>query len=775
MADMDSPVAIVVLVCGVAFFCYEADKLAYMLGIPPDNVASFWPSTALLVAVLLLVPRKLWPLVVAAGLGAMALADFGNGVRIQFEAWLTFSNLAETLVAAFGIRHLLKGELHLSNLKILAKYIVFAVILVPFASAFVGAKGSLLEYGLEWRIWFFADALAFLTVTPAILSWVRDGRAWARKSRNYVEFAALMALLILLGYITFVRTREWDRPALLYSLVPLLLWAALRLGVKGVSTSMIVIALLSIWGAAHARGPFYGQGPLDNTLSLQLFLFFAAIPFTVLAVLVEQQQRVQQELIEEDAQLIEAQRLAQLGSWHWEPSTDTVTWSRELYRMCGLDPDLPAPSFKEHPQMYTPESMERLQHVVQDALIDGTAYELDLEMVCYDGATIWIRARGEAQRDVAGHIVALRGTAQDITERKRVEATLRDSEERLRLAAQAGKMYAFDWDVASDTIIRSEEAMSIPGLTDEPVRLNKQQLLDRVHPEDRATFSDSIAKLTPTEPNTQIRFRLLSADGTEVWLERSGRAYFDEQGRMVRMIGMVADITERKRAEEALATIGGRLIAAHEEERAWIARELHDDIGQQLALLANYLDLMEKDPPDTGESIRSRVNEQLKRVREISADVQAMSHRLHSSKLRYLGIVSAAKSFCQEISKQHKVEVHFTHAGIPPTVPDEISLCLFRVVQEALHNAVKHSGVQQFEVELLGTPDVIHLMIRDSGVGIDSATVTTNQGLGLVSMQERVNLLKGTFSIDSRPEHGTTIQVRLPLRVSGESARAAGG
>jgi signal transduction histidine kinase len=152
-----------------------------------------------------------------------------------------------------------------------------------------------------------------------------------------------------------------------------------------------------------------------------------------------------------------------------------------------------------------------------------------------------------------------------------------------------------------------------------------------------------------------------------------------------------------------------------------------------------------------------------------------MTHRLHSSKLRYLGIVSAAKSFCQEISKQHKVEVHFTHAGIPPTVPDEISLCLFRVVQEALHNAVKHSGVQQFEVELLGTPDVIHLMIRDSGVGIDSATVTTNQGLGLVSMQERVNLLKGTFSIDSRPEHGTTIQVRLPLRVSGESARAAGG
>ena len=134
----------------------------------------------------------------------MALADLGNGVPIGFEAWLTLGNLVEALVAAFGIRHLLKGEPHLGSLKILAKYIVFAVILVPATSAFVGAKGTLLEYGLEWRIWFFADALAFLTVTPAILSWVRDGRAWARKSGNYLEFAALMTLLILLGYITFI-------------------------------------------------------------------------------------------------------------------------------------------------------------------------------------------------------------------------------------------------------------------------------------------------------------------------------------------------------------------------------------------------------------------------------------------------------------------------------------------------------------------------------------------------------------------------------------------
>jgi signal transduction histidine kinase len=190
--------------------------------------------------------------------------------------------------------------------------------------------------------------------------------------------------------------------------------------------------------------------------------------------------------------------------------------------------------------------------------------------------------------------------------------------------------------------------------------------------------------------------------------------------------------------------------------------------------LSNNLALMERDPPDSVAEIRTRVSEQLKRLREIAMAVQAMSHRLHSSKLRYLGIVTAAKSFCQELAEQHKVEIDFTHADIPHTVPEEISLCLFRVMQEALQNAVKHSGVRHFEAELRGASDGIHLTVRDSGLGFDTEAVVNNRGLGLVSMQERINLVKGTFSIDSRPEWGTTIYACLPLSKGGESARTSG-
>jgi signal transduction histidine kinase len=280
--------------------------------------------------------------------------------------------------------------------------------------------------------------------------------------------------------------------------------------------------------------------------------------------------------------------------------------------------------------------------------------------------------------------------------------------------------------VTTDVVIRSAESTRVFGLIGKPVFLTHQEFLANVHPEDRATFIKSTAERTPESPDTHITYRLLRPDGSVFWMERTGHVFFDEQGRMVRMIGMVADITERKLAEEALSKVGGRLIEAHEEERTRIARELHDDIGQQLALLANNLALIEQGLPGSIAEIRNRVIEQLKRVQQISADVQAMSHRLHSSKLKLLGIVAATKGFCEEFSEQQKVEIDFIHADIPPAVPEEISLCLFRVLQEALQNAVKHSGVRHIDVDLRGGPDGIHLTVRDAGLGFDPEAVVNN-------------------------------------------------
>ena len=158
---------------------------------------------------------------------------------------------------------------------------------------------------------FFSEALAFLTLTPAILSWVSEARAWSQKSRaDYLEATGLITALVLFGYVTFVASGKSIPPALLYSLMPFLLWSALRFGSMGVSTSVIVVAFLSIWGAVHGRGPFSGSGELNNVLSLQLFIFFAATPFMVLAALVEQHKQAEQAFRESEERLARVARIA---------------------------------------------------------------------------------------------------------------------------------------------------------------------------------------------------------------------------------------------------------------------------------------------------------------------------------------------------------------------------------------------------------------------------------------------------------------------------------
>ena len=240
---------------------------------------------------------------------------------------------------------------------------------------------------------------------------------------------------------------------------------------------------------------------------------------------------------------------------------------------------------------------------------------------------------------------------------------------------------------------------------------------------------------------------------------------FNPDGTFAGYIGSCIDITERKLAEEAMSTMSRRLIEAHEEERTWISRELHDDINQRLALLAVELDRWKQHPPSAGQ-LSEQIRHAQERINQIAKDVQGLSHRLHSSKLEYLGLTTAANSFCKELSEQNKVQIQFSHEGIPRTLSKEVSLCLFRVLQEALQNAAKHSGVRSFTVDLHGTEDVIDLTVSDVGRGFEEQEAFTRHGLGLISMRERLQLVRGELSVESKPGAGTTIHARVRLKAA---------
>jgi signal transduction histidine kinase len=260
-------------------------------------------------------------------------------------------------------------------------------------------------------------------------------------------------------------------------------------------------------------------------------------------------------------------------------------------------------------------------------------------------------------------------------------------------------------------------------------------------------------------------------DGQYRWMLDIGVPRVHDDGSFAGYIGSCIDVTDQKIAEEAIANAGRKLIQAHEDERTRIARELHDDIGQRLSLLAIELDqLRQRIPPEMAKHVADLLNE----ATGLTSDVHNMSHVLHSSKIEMLGLAAAMKSACEEFGKHHKMEIDFDSRDLHTHLLPEISVGLFRVLQEALCNASKHSGVKHVQVQLRETAGGIHLLVTDSGRGFDLDSAMRSRGLGLTSMQERVRSLNGTIAIQSVPMRGTVIDVRVPLKSVRHSQQAAG-
>ena len=297
---------------------------------------------------------------------------------------------------------------------------------------------------------------------------------------------------------------------------------------------------------------------------------------------------------------------------------------------------------------------------------------------------------------------------------------------------------------------------------------------ESVHPDDLQLCLNNYDQSFQRREPFKMQYRLRRHDGEYRWVLDMGVPRFSSEGSFAGYIGSCIDMTERKQAEEALSSVSRRLIDAQEQERTRIARELHDDINQRIAMLGIELDVLQQSLPNEGAELQNRLDKLRQQTAEIGTDVQGISHRLHSSKLEYLGLVAACKSFCREVAEWHKVDVSFIAENIAPNLSQEISLCLFRVLQESLNNAIKHSGAQRFEAQLRGTSNEIQLTVRDHGIGFDAAAVMVSRGLGFISMRERISVVKGTILIASKPMGGTEITVRVPVVARAASKTTVG-
>jgi PAS domain S-box-containing protein len=432
-------------------------------------------------------------------------------------------------------------------------------------------------------------------------------------------------------------------------------------------------------------------------------------------------------------------------------------WSRGAQKLYGYAADevIGKPVSLLIPQDHRDDFLEILQRTRRGENI--AHYETVRQRK--DGRRVNICLSVSPIRDQAGKIIGEAAIARDISQHECYENGLPESENQFRFLADTAP--ALIWMSGKDKVCTyfNRHWLEFTGRSLEAQLENPWG--EGVHPDDLQNCLAIYGQSFDRREKFRREYRLRHSDKQYRWIVETGVPRFDHESLFIGYVGIGVDVTDSKRAEAELSMMNRRLIEAQERERARIARELHDDTSQRLALLALQVEQLKSVPCANEMSVRLEAMRTA--TLNLARDVQALSHELHSSKLQYLGVIPAMKSFCQEFGTQQKVEIRFKAVNVPVSVSPDISLCLFRVLQEALHNAVKHSGATQFRVLMRGKSNAIHLTVSDSGAGFDPKAALNGHELGLISMKERVHLVKGEMLVRSQPERGTTIHARVPL------------
>src|SRR5215813_14503257 len=412
-----------IAVCGVFVSSYLDARLGNLLVLSPQKIWPLWPGCAFLVAVLLLTRRKiLWPALLFSGLAGFALYDIQIGLNVRSTALFLLADALEILIAASGMRLALSGAPRINSVATLAQYSFF-VILAPILVTPLVARSLGGIYRTTWPISFLSEALALLTLTPAVMSWARIMTAREKKPfAQYFEATLMFLGLLILAYVAFASSAAGFRPARLYALVPFLLWSALRFGVPGISNSLVIVAFFSIWGTTHGRGPFIGDSPLTNILSLQFFLLFAATSFMVLATLVEEKKLDEQQLRESEQRFRLVADTAPAMIWMAGPDRLCTYVNKTWLDFTGRSVE------RELGNGWTdavhPDDLQACLDAYTRSFDRRERFAMEYRLRRHDGDSRWVIDIGVPRFNQDGSFAGYVGIATDVTERKQAEEAM---------------------------------------------------------------------------------------------------------------------------------------------------------------------------------------------------------------------------------------------------------------------------------------------------------------------------------------------------------------
>ena len=515
---------------------------------------------------------------------------------------------------------------------------------------------------------------------------------------------------------------------------------------------------------------------------------------------ITERKRAEQALHESEARLKEAQRVGRLGSWDWDARTDTITWSEEYYRIYGFDPQQPPPGYEEHLNAYTPESAARLDAAVKRNMQTGEPYELDLELAHTDGPCRWITARSETKRDENGQIVGLRGTAQDITERKRAEEALRQSEERFRRLTENARDMIYRMSLPDGKYeYVSPAALSVVGFSPEEYYATPMLIRQAIHPDWHEYFEEQWANLIKGEMPPTYEYQFIHKSGQVRWLNQRNILVRDDAGTPIAIEGIVTDITERKWAEGEIRRLNeeleqrvidrtAELEAAIKEHEAFTYSVAHD-LRAPLRHIDGFLDLLKNRLPNLDEKslhYMTTISNSATRMGALVDDLLSFSRmgRSGMSKQR-VDLNGLVREVIVELEPEAKGrKIHWHVADLPLVTGDRAMLRV--VLINLISNALKFTQPrEQAEIEIGCMPDrekETTIFVRDNGVGFDTnyadklfgvfqrlhrADEFEGTGIGLANVRRIINRHGGRTWAEGAVNQGATFYFSLPQLVQG--------
>jgi PAS domain S-box-containing protein len=772
---------------------YLGAKVGLALTFQPHPISVFWPPNSILLAALLLTPPRIWWFLLLAAFPAHLIAELQSQVPPTMVACWFISNCSEAVIGAGLTRYILRGPLRFDSVRGVVVFCTCAAFLGPFLSSFIDAgfvalngwgQSSYLE---NWRARFFSNALSTLTLTPAIVTWPDIKLAQWRgiSNRRGLETSLLFLGLVIAGTVVLYNAEKNPDPVLFYAPLPFLLWAVFRFGARVTSAAILIVTFLAIWSSAHGHGPFAGESAEINARSIQMFLIVIAVPIMLLAAGIQERRIAESELRESESRFRIVADAAPVLIWMSGVDKLCTFFNKPWLEFTGR-------SLKQElgngwAEGVHPDDLQRCLKVYTEAFDARKPFVMQYRLRRNDGQFRWVSDEGLPRYDAEGTFAGCIGSAIDVTELVNKDAALKESEERMRLAAEAVSMGIWEWDLNKNEIWATDSRRSLLGWpTLGKVRF--EDFISGIHPEDRDRIRQTIDDAIEGGKDYDSEYRLVLPDGVVRWMATRGSVRFDANGKPERVLGISIDITARKQAElearqrqDDLSHLSRVVLMG--EMSASIAHEINQPLGAILsnAEAAELLLESETPPLDEIRKILADIRNDNLRASEIIRHLRllARKRKMQIESLDVNDVVAEVVRLTEIEAFRRNVLLRTEFTVAPTTIfGDRVHL------QQVLINLILN-GMEA----MAATPEAerclfirtatngerrVEISVTDCGQGIaaeklprlfDSffTTKESGMGLGLAIARSIVDAHQGRIFAENNSDGGATFRFDLPI------------